>query len=180
LSEAADVLVRFGGHQQAAGLEMLESRLDELRERFVAAVQGQSPGPVPPGDGDLLLIEPGDDPGAVLADLDRLEPCGFGNPRPRVQAHGAVVEAREVRNGHLKLVLDLGTRRLSCFAIHKGAEAASLRGRVRVVGDLRHNVFPGSDSVELFAEQVHLERESRDEVVEAGGAGVLCTLDGWS
>jgi hypothetical protein len=48
------------------------------------------------------------------------------------------------------------------------------------VGDLRHNVFSGFDSVELFAEQVHLERETRDEVAEAGGAGVLRALDAWS
>jgi single-stranded-DNA-specific exonuclease len=154
LTETADVLLRFGGHQQAAGVEVAESRLGELRARFTAAVRRQPALPEVESDADVLSLEPGDDPAAVLADLDRLEPCGFGNPRPRLQALARVIEAREVKNGHLKLLLEIGQRRLGCFAVHQGASAATLREGVRVVGDLRHNTFQGADGVELFAERI--------------------------
>jgi single-stranded-DNA-specific exonuclease len=155
LSQAADVLVRFGGHQQAAGLEVLPAQLAVLRERFVAAIEGQGAAPPVVSGVDHLALELGDDPTAVLADLDRLEPCGFGNPRPRLVVEGRVSLAREVKNGHLKLVLDLGAnRRLDCFAISQGAVARSLSGNVRAIGDLRHNTFAGADSVEMFVEEL--------------------------
>jgi len=168
LSQAGDVLVRFGGHQQAAGMEVLEERLPEFRERFVAAVSCQPVLPPPDVEAGVLQLEPGDELLAVLADLDRLEPCGFGNPRPRLRARGQVLEAREVKNGHLKLVLDLGDRRpLGCFAVRQGGAAGELRGRrVDVVGDLRHNTFPGAAGVELFVEQVLL---SEPDHPTAGG-----------
>jgi single-stranded-DNA-specific exonuclease len=158
LSQASDVLVRFGGHQQAAGMEVREERLPEFRERFVEAVSRQPALPPPDAEAGVLQLEPGDELLAVLADLDRLEPCGFGNPRPRLRARGQVLEAREVKNGHLKLILDLGERRpLGCFAVRQGGAAGELRGRrVDVVGDLRHNTFPGAAPVELFVEQVLL------------------------
>jgi single-stranded-DNA-specific exonuclease len=155
LCHASDVVVRFGGHQQAAGVEVLAERLAELRERFCDAVQRQGPAPRVAADADLLTLEPGDAPLAVLEDLDRLEPCGHGNPRPKLCAVGEVREAREVKNGHLKLVLDLGGRRwLACFALGRGSDANALRGSVEVSGDLRHNTYPGGDAVELFAEKV--------------------------
>jgi single-stranded-DNA-specific exonuclease len=174
LSQASDVLVRFGGHQQAAGMEVLEERLPEFRERFVEAVSRQPALPPPDVEAGVLELEPGDELLAVLADLDRLEPCGFGNPRPRLRARGQVLEAREVKNGHLKLVLDLGERRpLGCFAVRQGSAAGELRGRrVDVVGDLRHNTFPGGAGVELFVEQVAL---SDPERLAAGGTnGAVC------
>jgi single-stranded-DNA-specific exonuclease len=155
LGEAGDLLVRFGGHQQAAGLEVLPARLAELRERFVASVQRQGAAPRAATGANLLSLEAGDELFAVLADLDRLEPCGFGNPRPRLVVEGRVSLAREVKNGHLKLVLDLGGKRsLSCFVIGQGASACTLEGSVRVVGDLRHNSFSGSDSVEMFVDEL--------------------------
>jgi single-stranded-DNA-specific exonuclease len=155
LSNASDVVVRFGGHQAAAGLEVLEHRLDELRERFVHAIREQGPPARVDSSSDLLTIEPGDALPSVLADLDRLEPCGFGNPRPKIRVVAEICEAREVKNGHLKLLLDLGgQRRLGGFAIGQGAAARELRGKVEVCGDLRHNSYPGGEAVELFVERI--------------------------
>jgi single-stranded-DNA-specific exonuclease len=156
LSAASDVLVRFGGHQAAAGLEVLEHQLDALRARFIDAVAGQEIAPcAEPGSADLLQLAAGDDPLAVLADLRRLEPCGHRNPRPRIVVEGRVASVREVKNGHLKLELTLDNRRrLDCFAPRLGALASTLEGRVRVIGDLRHNGFNGADAAELLVEQV--------------------------
>ncbi len=155
LCEASEVMVRFGGHQQAAGVEVLEERLSELRDSFAAAVQRQGPAPPVESGADCVTLEPGDDPLAVLTDLSRLEPCGHANPRPKLRAVGRVCEAREVKNGHLKLLVELGERRwLACFGPRLGAHARALRGEVQVVGDLRHNAYPGGDPVELFVEQL--------------------------
>jgi single-stranded-DNA-specific exonuclease len=169
LSEASDVLVRFGGHQQAAGLEVLAERLGSLRARFVDAVARQvsSPRAESPG-GELMPLDAGDDPLAVLADLGRLEPCGFRNPRPRIVVEGRVASAREVKNGHLKLELLLDNRRrLDCFAPRRGELASSLAGRVRVVGDLRHNGFSGVAAAEVLVDEVTPVGASSDSV-EAG------------
>jgi single-stranded-DNA-specific exonuclease len=156
LSDAADVLLRFGGHQAAAGLEVAEDRIEALRARFSDAVARQGAAPRPEaGSVELLPLAMGDDPLAVVADLGRLEPCGFRNPRPRIVAEGRVASVREVKNGHLKLELMLDSRRrLDCFAPRRGELAASLDGRVRVVGDLRHNGFGGVDAAELLVEDV--------------------------
>lgn len=156
LSHASGVLIRFGGHQAAAGLEVAEDRLEALRTRFIDAVSRQESAPAPAGDGaEPLLLAASDDPRVVLADLGRLEPCGFRNPRPRIAAEGRVAGLREVKNGHLKLEIVLDSRRrLDCFAPRRGELAASLSGRVRVVGDLRHNGFGGVDAAELLVDEV--------------------------
>lgn len=156
LSEASDVLVRFGGHQAAAGLEVAAERVDALRTRFADAVARQGSAPRPEAaSGELLPLAMNDDPLAVVADLRRLEPCGFRNPRPRIVTEGRVAAVREVKNGHLKLELVLDSRRrLDCFAPRRGELAATLDGRVRVVGDLRHNGFGGVDAAELLVEEV--------------------------
>lgn len=157
LRESQSVLSRFGGHQQAAGLEVARDRLGSLRDLFAEAISQQSadtPLQATAGLEPLPLVA-GDDPLVVLGDLGRLEPCGFKNPRPRIVVEGRVASVREVKNGHLKLELALGDRRrLGCFAPRLGALAATLDGIVRVSGDLRHNSFGGNVSAELLVEEV--------------------------
>jgi single-stranded-DNA-specific exonuclease len=174
LVEARDVLVRFGGHQQAAGLELSQHQLVAFRECFIDAISRQGEAPPVDTGADLLRLEAADEPRAVLADMGRLEPCGFGNPRPRLVVEGRVWSAREVKNGHLKLVLELGDeRRLDCFAVHQGPLAASLSGSVRVTGDLRHNSFNGADAVEMFVEHlVPLDLPAASEVVSVAGPNI--------
>lgn len=177
LAAASDVLVRFGGHQQAAGLELLEGRLEALRARFIDAVACQADAPPPEAGPELLPLAVADDPRAVLADLGRLEPCGFRNPRPRLVVEGQVASVREVRNGHLKLELMLDSRRrLDCFAPRRGELAAILDGRVRVVGDLRCNSFRGVQAAELLVDEVGPSAppaESADVAAQQPAPGAL-------
>ncbi len=175
LSEASDLMVRFGGHQAAAGLEVLEGQLGALRARFCDSVarQGQASAPASSASEPLPLAA-GDDPLAVLADLCRLEPCGFRNPRPRILVEGRVTSAREVKNGHLKLELQLADRRrLDCFGPRRGELANGLQGHVRVVGDLRYNSFNGNVSVELLVDEVSEPARLPELHLEGPGALAL-------
>ncbi len=168
LRASSGLLQRFGGHQAAAGLELRLDRLDEFRSAFCLAVQQLPAALVASADAPLPLL-PGDDPSVVLSDLDRLEPCGEKNPRPRLSVTGELRFAREVTGGHLKLVLELSDRRrLGGFAVGQGAQRASLSGRVTLVGDLRHNVFPGADPYELFVEHIEAAAPSSRLGVHAG------------
>jgi single-stranded-DNA-specific exonuclease len=154
LARTSELLVRFGGHQAAAGLELELRRLGEFREAFEAAVTrenaardgaGQAEGDE---DGVLRLL-PGDSPTRLLADLALLEPCGLGNPYPEIELEAEVLLAREVTGGHLKLELDVGGTRLGAFGATMGARAADIGKTAVVRGRLRRDTFRGGDAVEL-------------------------------
>lgn len=157
LTDSKSVLERFGGHQAAAGLEVREDRLGELREAFEAACTriAESTDAVGAEPQATVLLEPGDDPRQVLADLERLEPCGQGNPQPQLVADVRVVAAREVRGGHLKLELELsGGARLSGFGPSLGAQAGELGSRAQVRGSLRADSYRGGGAVEMRVSEV--------------------------
>ncbi len=157
VSRVADVLLRFGGHQAAAGVELRLERLTELREGFAMACEAlaNERAPEAPSHDDTVWLSTEDEPGQVLFDLSRLEPCGQGNPAPRVAVNAELVAAREVRGGHLKLELELDAgRRISGFGVGMGARAAELAGRVVVLGQLRRDAWRGGDAVEIRAEEI--------------------------
>ena len=116
LGSCDDVLLRWGGHAQAAGVTVDPTRIDELRARLAAW-----------GDthiGDELLA-PRDRidaivPGAELRfelvqELERLAPFGTGWERPRLLAAGVVVESMQAVGGdgtHLRCTLRVGDQRV--------------------------------------------------------------------
>jgi single-stranded-DNA-specific exonuclease len=83
LQEQAELLLRFGGHAQAAGLSLPTSSIEDLRERLNAYAKKQlteldfRP--------EIVLdfqIEPNDVNDHLVNTLDKMAPFGFGNPRP--------------------------------------------------------------------------------------------------
>jgi single-stranded-DNA-specific exonuclease len=165
LCRVSDVLGRFGGHQAAAGVEVESSRLGELRERFERACEeGHALPRQQVADPSLVArLDPDDDPNKVLADLGQLEPCGERNPAPQVAIEADLVEAREVRGGHLKLELSLGgSRRLSAFGVGMGSRAGQLGGSLVILGKLRRDRWLGGSAVE-----VKIERLFGDELIAA-------------
>lgn len=160
LVQCAPALVRFGGHQAAAGVEVRSAQLPELRERFEAAVrasEAEASGVASCGSGEAaVVLSEEDDPSRVAADFSRFEPCGERNPAPKIAVHALLASAREVRGGHLKLELELQSGfRMSAFGANMGAQAGQLgSGRITVVGELRPDRYRGGNAVELRADAI--------------------------
>ncbi|HET9931111.1 MAG TPA: single-stranded-DNA-specific exonuclease RecJ [Polyangiaceae bacterium] len=157
LSLCVSTVLRFGGHQAAAGVEVELSRLAEFRAAFEAAVLTTTKPETCASTAieNALWLAPSDDPSRVFAELSELEPCGLKNPSPWMLVEGKLVLAREVTGGHLKLELEVGRgRRISGFGVNLGQRAAGLGERVLVGGRLRRDRYRGGDAVELFVERI--------------------------
>ena len=95
----------------------------------------------------------------AVADLDRLEPCGTGNPRPVLVLRGALIQSMSQvgRGRHLKLRLESkGTPLDAIFFSADGAELGlAPGGRVDVAFYPQINEFRGTRSVQLQVADLH-------------------------
>jgi single-stranded-DNA-specific exonuclease len=100
LKACDDLLLGHGGHAMAAGAKIRRDQIDAFRERFQAYAARHFPCGAPPApclrlDAEVPLsaLTPG-----LLRDLDKLEPYGADNPKPRFLAGGLelVGEARRI------------------------------------------------------------------------------------
>lgn len=135
LAGASDLLVRFGGHHQAAGFTVLERHLGEFTSRVeeacaaAAAKEGASPGQgTAEADGWLAAAEL-EEP--VVREIQKLAPFGFGNPSP-VFLCGPFQVGRISLMGqggqHLKIeVSDADGRRLETVAFGLGQCVEAVR-----------------------------------------------------
>ncbi len=89
LDTVRDLLGPYGGHAAAAGFTLLPGAYEAFRERLPKAFRGPRAETPTVYDADLshrpVTL-------ALCRELDRLEPCGHGNPRP-IFLKGFAVEA---------------------------------------------------------------------------------------
>ncbi len=113
VAACADLLESHGGHAAAVGVRVKPSNLDALRERFSAFVRTTFPdGPPPPQlllDAEIPLASLSF---KLLGDIDKLEPYGQDNRRPRFLATDVQIEGTPRRIGQ-------GERHLS-FRVRQG------------------------------------------------------------
>ena len=107
-----DLLEGHGGHAAAAGFKVRPERIPALRERFNAYVARHYPGGAPAqrltldAEVPLSALTFG-----LLNDLDKLEPYGAGNPRPKFLASGLKAEApRLIGKGEVQRHIDFRVR----------------------------------------------------------------------
>lgn len=145
-------LVGFGGHQAAAGVHARADRIEALAGAWDEACRELLPTVPPPGPPFVVELDPKDDPRDVVRDLLRLEPCGEGNPAPKLRLPRAFLASARDLKGHLKLEVDYGGRRLSGIAFGEGHRADQVNGGVRdLVGTLRPSAYSG---VEFTATEI--------------------------
>ena len=155
LERSAGLMIRFGGHRQAAGLTLEARRVRDLR-LAVNAVADEVLGPedLMPRiriDSDLSF---GGITGDVTMGVASLAPFGAGNPRPLFAARGVelVDGPRKLKERHLKMALKQDNRifraiawraaeRLDFIAEHKAA--------LDVAFSLEQNQYNGETFVEL-------------------------------
>jgi single-stranded-DNA-specific exonuclease len=112
LRSCDELLEGHGGHAAAAGFKVQTDRIAAFRNRFNAYVANHFPGGTPAprlvldAEVPLLALTFG-----LMKDLDKLEPYGAGNPRPKFLAAGLMVEApRLIGTGEVKKHLDFRVR----------------------------------------------------------------------
>ena len=153
LQRCGDLFLRFGGHEQAAGLTVPVKNIPELRMRLNRIIQEQCDErcfiPVQEYDGELSFREVTLD---TVQLLEQLEPTGFGNPAPVfLTRDAAVLELRRVgKDGsHLRLVLSDAGETRSGIGFGLGREADTPCEKVDVLFRPDRNEFNGRGSAQL-------------------------------
>ena len=156
---ACDALLEgHGGHSAAAGFKVRPERIDALRDCFNAHVAKCFPGGAPAprlrldAEVPLSAVTFG-----LMKDLDRLEPYGAGNPKPKFLAAGLKVEgARRIGSGEVQRHMDFrvrqGSTAIRCVAwgmADRMDELLGAGGDCCIAFTPRVNEWNGSRKIEL-------------------------------
>jgi len=145
------LILRFGGHAQAAGLTLREADLDTFKEAFESAAAQM----LPPGERSRVVETDGALESAFLtletAQLLGTQIWGQGFPEPRFCDTFAVEKQRVVGERHLKLRLLKDGRRIEAMRF---GSLDPLPPRVRAAYRLAVNEYNGLKSVQLTLEHV--------------------------
>jgi len=160
LDACSDLLLRYGGHSQAAGFSLEAKNLEALQHRMVAYADEHL------GEDDFLprlfvdAIVPLDAIGPQTpAALARMEPFGEGNPEPALATLGVQVDALRAvgqEGRHLKLQLSASGRSLSAIAFRLGHLIGSLQAgdTIDIVYRPTINQWNGQTSLQLEVQAV--------------------------
>jgi single-stranded-DNA-specific exonuclease len=116
-------LERYGGHRQAAGMELARSRLPGFRDAFNrearVRLEGTELRPVLTVDLEVRLEELSEE---LHRFLRHLGPHGIGNPRPLFLLRGVILRGRTrlVGAGHLKARIRQGASELDAIGFRLG------------------------------------------------------------
>jgi single-stranded-DNA-specific exonuclease len=112
LQACDELLEGHGGHSMAAGFKVRVDRIPAFRNRFNSYVASHYPGGAP---APRLVLDTEVPLSALtfglLNDLDKLEPYGAGNPKPKFLASGLKAEsARLIGSGEVRKHMDFRVR----------------------------------------------------------------------
>jgi single-stranded-DNA-specific exonuclease len=165
LDACADLLVRYGGHRQAAGLALELGRVPEFRARINAWADDRlEPDDLIPRlrvDAELGLGEIAPD---VVSGVEALAPFGLGNPRPVFSAGSVEVVSGPhlLKERHLAMHVKQAGRVFRAMA-WRGADRAPFiaanRGGMRLAYSIDRNTFRGETTVELNVADVQAAAE---------------------
>ena len=158
LDQCADLLLRHGGHAQAAGFTVHNENLPALQDRLtqLAGEALEHQALLPALDIDAEVTSAGLTM-ALLDELAQLEPTGSDNPPALLLLRNARIKARRRvgREGsHLKLRLESGARSLDAIAFRQGERARELPVRVDLAFQLERNDWNGRRRLQLNVQDI--------------------------
>ena len=166
LTAAKAHLLRFGGHQQAAGFALDMTAFDGFKGAIYRYVEAY-PRPVPTLVVDAVMT-PGEVDNGLYRAITDLEPFGEGHAAPLFALAGRLDAARAV--GRDAATLQLHVEGVKGVAWQKGSLAATLRpGQpVIVAATLRQAAWQGKLNLEILADDV---RAAEPLTLEPGSRG---------
>lgn len=159
LKACEEHLIGHGGHAAAAGFKLKPDRIEQLREAFNAYAIAHFPGGEPPPPRLVLDAEV---PLSALSwslirDIDKLEPYGALNPKPKFLAAGLRAEGvRKIGTGEVQRHMDFRVRQgetvMRCVAwgmADRMEELLAAGGACCLAFTPKVNEWQGSKRIEL-------------------------------
>ncbi len=158
LEKCSDLLVRFGGHAQAAGIKVKKAKAQEFFAKFSQMVEKELEGkdlrPEILIDSEISVQDLNWD---LMLELKKLEPFGEGNSEPVFVARNLVIEEiKIVGNGskHLKFLLrgESGSAKVfDAIAFGFGGKVEDFRegDRIDAVFNLNEDEWNGNKKIQI-------------------------------
>lgn len=166
LCECRDLMVKFGGHEQAAGLTIKEENITTLRDKInsIADYELEIEDLIEDINIEFELEE--DSIGLDLVkDLHILEPFGIKNPTPYFMVRDYKVKKAYLigkDKNHLKLSIEKEYA-YDCVGFNMGhlMEKFSVGDRVDLVFQLDENTFKGKTSLQMLIKDIRLAKPDK-------------------
>ena len=157
IADCHDLLLTYGGHEKAAGLQMDVAHVAAFKERFVsyASTNIASEALVPTKKADCVL-QPEVITDEFVQTLVQFAPYGIGNPKPKfVVTPLEVIETRPVgaAKQHLKLRFKGGLEGIGFSCAHHANRCAP-GSTVAALGSLEFNSWNGRQTIQLLIDDI--------------------------
>ncbi len=168
LSACSNDLVKFGGHEQAAGLTLHTENIAVFYEHIDTYAQENlcDDNLIPRIHIDYRISIDQLDFGTIRQ-LETLEPFGMGNPAPVFALQNVVISnLRAVGEGkHLKLTLEQDGRYIDAIGFNMGnyEQKFITQDIVDVAGSLGINTYNGKDSVQIIVKDIRIPEHKTNE-----------------
>lgn len=153
LKYAKDLLLKYGGHTQAAGFTLSSDKLQDFHLKLLEYAETTNlviEDPIIYLDGEM---EPNDISWEIAEYIDKMAPFGIGNAKPKFFAAGLqVMDLRTLSGGkHLKLKLKFGDKTFDAIAFNQGFKSVELTiGKiVEVAFELSTNEWNGNKELQM-------------------------------
>lgn len=157
LSNASDLLIKFGGHEGAGGfsleeknLHLFETRWDEVCEEALKKLEVH---PYAEADTEAELFEIKKE---IIDELEDLAPFGVGNPSPQVLLKKLkVIDAQSLKGAHLKLQVSDGRVTMPALMWKTPSHPNAFSGAIiDVVAKPDLNLFNGLATLQLTLQAI--------------------------
>lgn len=164
LNHVKEHMIRFGGHEMAAGLSLEEAELEPFRKELNAYGKELLNEELLTPSLDIDLELQADSISLNVCDeLDKMEPFGVCNPTPTFAVRGFIQYAQKIGGDkHLKVALQKNHTVLHCIGFDKGylADCLTEGEEVIVACEVTKNVWNNKTSVQLRIKDIISSEES--------------------
>jgi single-stranded-DNA-specific exonuclease len=149
-------LERYGGHELAAGFSTNEKKVKDFKEKLIEyANEKITKEQLEPKLNVEILLESKDITKELVNELKKLEPLGFGNPKPMVCLQNLLIKSKQVigKDGnHLKLVVqeqNSNNLTLLLFGCDSDVDTLKEGDTFDIVGYPDINVWNGRENIQF-------------------------------
>jgi single-stranded-DNA-specific exonuclease len=159
LEQCSDLLIRFGGHKAAAGFSLrtedisqFQRKLNQVAKEKIAELDRE---PTVEIDSEVNLGELNFN---LLTFLDKIQPCGIGNPVPLLGARSVRVESSRLvgkDRKHLKLMVKQGGQVFDSIAFNQGSMIRKLTPTIDIAFRFERNDYMGIEGRQLNVQAIN-------------------------